>query len=106
VVRHQARRFGAVAAERAAKQTVLFPVRLDDAVLTTDEAWAAKLRDNRNIGDFRRWKEHDAYQKALERLLRDLKVEAGCGDYGRFLRRCSMVAESPSKQPHAARPGT
>jgi hypothetical protein len=29
-----------------------------------------------NIGDFTRWKEHDAYSKAFERLLRDLKVEA------------------------------
>jgi hypothetical protein len=25
-------------------------------------------------GDFTRWKEHDAYKEALERLLRDLKV--------------------------------
>ena len=56
---------------------MLFPIRLDDAVLTTGEAWAVKLRDSRNIGDFRRWKEHDAYQKALERLLRDLRVKAG-----------------------------
>ena len=31
----------------------------------------AKLRDRRRVGDFTRWKEHDAYQKALERLLRD-----------------------------------
>jgi hypothetical protein len=31
--------------------------------------------DNRNVGDFRRWKEHDAYTRALERLLRDLRVE-------------------------------
>jgi hypothetical protein len=37
---------------------------------------ARLLRGQRNIGDFRRWKEHDAYGKALERLLRDLKVEA------------------------------
>ena len=29
----------------------------------------------RHIGDFTRWKEHDAYQKALDRLLRDLQVE-------------------------------
>jgi hypothetical protein len=29
----------------------------------------------RSIGDFTRWKEHDAYQQALERLLRDLRVE-------------------------------
>jgi hypothetical protein len=42
--------------------------------METTEAWAGKLRDNRNIGDFRRWKDHDAYQKALERVLRDLKV--------------------------------
>jgi hypothetical protein len=28
--------------------TVLFPVRPDDAVFTTNEAWALKLRDNRN----------------------------------------------------------
>ena len=66
----------AFAEERRRGRLVLFPVRLDDAVLTTAEPWAAKLRDNRNIGDFRRWKEHDAYQKALERLLQDLKVGA------------------------------
>jgi hypothetical protein len=26
-------------------------------VLITKEAWAAKLRDNRHIGDFRAWKD-------------------------------------------------
>lgn len=31
----------------------------------------------RRFGDFTRWKEHDAYQKALDRLLRDLQVEKG-----------------------------
>jgi hypothetical protein len=40
------------------------------------ESWARLLRGQRNIGDFTRWKEHDAYRQALERLLRDLKVEA------------------------------
>ena len=34
------------------------------------------MRGQRHIGDFTRWKEHDAYRKALERLLRDLKVAA------------------------------
>jgi hypothetical protein len=29
----------------------------------------------RHIGDFTRWKEHDTYQKAFDRLLRDLRVE-------------------------------
>ena len=58
--------------EQKRGQTVLFPVRLDDAVLTTTEAWAAKLRRRRNIGDFRQWKDHDAYQQSLQRVLRDL----------------------------------
>ena len=65
----------AFAEERHRKQVILFPIRLDDAVLQTPEAWARKLRDQRNIGDFTRWKEHDAYQKGLQRLLRDLKAE-------------------------------
>ena len=58
------------------KRPLLFPIRIDDTVLETEEAWARMLRGQRNIGDFTRWKDHDAYQKALERLLRDLKVEA------------------------------
>ena len=32
---------------------------------------AANIRRTRHIGDFRGWKDHDAYAKALERLLRD-----------------------------------
>jgi hypothetical protein len=28
-------------------------------------------------GDFTRWKEHDAYQQALDQLLRDLRGEKG-----------------------------
>ena len=61
--------------ERQRGQVVLFPVRLDDVVLTTNQAWAAKLRRSRNVGDFRGWKNHDAYQLALERVLRDLAIE-------------------------------
>ncbi len=60
--------------EQREKRTVLFPIRLDDAVMETDEAWAADIRRTRHIGDFRDWKNHDAYKKALERLLRDLKA--------------------------------
>ena len=57
--------------ERKRGQIVLFPVRLDEAVLSTKEAWAAKLRA-RNIGDFRKWKDHDVYKQSLARVLRDL----------------------------------
>ena len=60
--------------ERREKRTVLFPIRLDDAVMETDQAWAADIRRTRHIGDFRDWKNHDSYKKAFERLLRDLKA--------------------------------
>jgi hypothetical protein len=43
--------------------------------MQTKKAWAADIRRMRHIGDFRRWKEHDSYQKAFARLLRDLKAE-------------------------------
>jgi hypothetical protein len=61
--------------ERKRGQTVLFPIRLDGTVMETDQAWAAEIRRTRHIGDFCRWKEHDVYQQAFERLLRDLKTE-------------------------------
>jgi hypothetical protein len=62
----------AFAEERDRKELVLFPVRVDDAVMETPEPWARKLRDQRNVGDFRRWKDHDAYKQSLARVLRDL----------------------------------
>ncbi|MBU2468444.1 MAG: hypothetical protein KKC78_07340, partial [Proteobacteria bacterium] len=55
------------------KKTVLFPIRLDDAVMDTNKAWAAKVRQ-RHIGDFTDWKNHDSYKKAFDRLIRDLKA--------------------------------
>jgi len=65
--------------ERQRGKTVLFPIRLDSAVIDTDKAWAAKLRRSRHIGDFTQWKDHDAYQKAFDRLIRDLKAEEPTG---------------------------
>jgi uncharacterized protein YjbI with pentapeptide repeats len=60
--------------ERQEKRTVLFPIRLDDSVMETKEAWAADIRRGRHIGDFRDWKNQDSYKKAFDRLLRDLKA--------------------------------
>jgi uncharacterized protein YjbI with pentapeptide repeats len=62
--------------ERQQNRTVLFPIRLDDAVMETQQAWAADIRRTRHIGDFRKWKDHDSYKNAFERLVRDLKSEA------------------------------
>jgi hypothetical protein len=57
---------------------MLFPIRLDDTVLHMPSGWAAQLR-SRHIGDFRGWKDHDAYQTAFTRLLRDLKAKDQAG---------------------------
>ena len=57
-------------------RTVLFPIRIDEAVMQSQGGWAADIRRQRHIGDFRRWKDHDAYQHAFSRLLRDLKADS------------------------------
>jgi len=69
--------------ERRRGITVLFPLRLDDTVFASNEAWASKLRDNRHIGDFQGWRNHGTYQKALARLIRDLAVNASIEAEGR-----------------------
>jgi hypothetical protein len=65
----------AIEREHREGRTVLFPIKIDDAVMGSEQAWAAAIRRTRHIGDFTRWKDHDSYQKAFERLLRDLKAE-------------------------------
>jgi hypothetical protein len=59
--------------------------------MDTSEAWAVKLRDQRNIGDFRRWKDHDGYQRSFERVLRDLTLSTEPG----------VIKTSPRKSPPA-----
>ena len=57
------------------KKDVLFPIRLDDSIMDTTEQWCDDVKRERHIGDFRNWKNHDAYQKSFARLIRDLKNE-------------------------------
>lgn len=59
--------------EQQQNRAILFPVRLDDAVIQKTQAWATKLRRTRHIGDFTNWTNPQAYQTAFDRLLRDLK---------------------------------
>ncbi len=54
------------------KQLVVFPIRLDDTVMETNQSWAADIRRTRHIGDFRNWTNPLLYQNAINRLLRDL----------------------------------
>ena len=65
----------ALAKERKENRMVLFPIRLDKAVMELEGGWPALIRNTRNIGDFTRWRHSETYQQALDRLLRDLKTE-------------------------------
>ena len=61
--------------ERTESHRVLFPVRIDDAVLTSRATWAALIRADHHIGDFCAWKDHDRYRAVFAQLLRDLRAE-------------------------------
>jgi hypothetical protein len=60
--------------ERLCGCIVLFPIRLDDGVMNTDQAWAADIRRTYHIDDFSKWEDKVSFQKAFERLVRDLKA--------------------------------
>jgi hypothetical protein len=45
-------------------------------LMGSEQAWAAAIRRTRHVGDFTRWKEHDSYRRAFDRLLRDLRAGA------------------------------
>jgi hypothetical protein len=59
--------------EKAARGPLLFPLRIDSSVLNTQVSWAAKIRRQRNIGDFSCWGDEDKYMAALQRLITDLR---------------------------------
>ena len=65
----------AIEREHREGRTVLFPIKIDEAVMESEQAWAASIRRTRHIGDFTRWEDPDSYSKAFDRLLRDLKTE-------------------------------
>jgi len=60
--------------ERREKTEILFPIRLDDAIMRTNAAWAASIRRQRHIGDFSGSAEPKNYQAGFDRLLEDLKT--------------------------------
>ncbi|MGB8344252.1 MAG: TIR domain-containing protein [Ktedonobacteraceae bacterium] len=64
----------ALGKEQQSNRLVLFPIKLDDTVMQSTLVWAADIRRKRHIGDFSTWKQHEDYQKAFTRLLRDMKM--------------------------------
>lgn len=56
-------------------KSILFPIRIDNYIF---DGWQHERKDDllrKVIGDFSSWKNPDAYQKAFDRLLRDLKAK-------------------------------
>ena len=64
----------ALAEENKRKKPIFFPIRVDAAVLDSDQAWAEYINKTRNVCDFSDWKDHDAYHLAFDKLLDDLKI--------------------------------
>ncbi|HYT43137.1 MAG TPA: toll/interleukin-1 receptor domain-containing protein, partial [Methylomirabilota bacterium] len=64
----------ALAKESEQKRIILFPIRLDDSIIESTSEWATHLRDSKNIGDFRRWKNYEEYQRAFVRLIENLAL--------------------------------
>jgi uncharacterized protein YjbI with pentapeptide repeats len=60
--------------ERNQKNSVLVSIRLDEAVMESDQTWAASLRRTRLIADFHAWKDNEGYQSSFNELLLSLKA--------------------------------
>jgi hypothetical protein len=56
------------------KKDMLFPIRIDDYVFDKWEHSRKLSLVHKVVGDFCRWKDHDAYQKSLARLLKHLQA--------------------------------
>lgn len=64
----------ALSEENKRKKPILFPIRVDAAILASDQAWAEYINKTRNVCNFSNWKDHDAYHQALDKLLDDIKT--------------------------------
>jgi len=62
--------------ERKFSQNFLISIMLDQAIFKTTIGWASSLKATRNIGNFCDWKDHNSFQQAFERLLRDIRIQS------------------------------
>jgi len=58
------------------KNVHLFPISLDESVFNTNESWAAKIKRERHIGNFKNWNDEEAYSKNLDKLIIDLSPQS------------------------------
>jgi hypothetical protein len=62
--------------EPKSNKTILFPIRIDDAVMNADDELSRSLVNTKHIGDFTAWRDSDSYKRAFSRLVKDLTVTA------------------------------
>jgi hypothetical protein len=58
--------------ERSSGALKLLPIMIDDSLMSSTIGWVGKIRESRNVGDFRGWEDESIYRRQLERFLRDL----------------------------------
>jgi hypothetical protein len=58
--------------ELAKVHPVLFPLRIDEAVMQAEQDWAVRLRQSQPIADFTNWQDDAAYQQAFTTLRQSL----------------------------------
>jgi hypothetical protein len=66
----------ALGKESQVNKTILFPIRIDDAVMKAGDELSTKLVRLKHIGDFTEWTIPDSYRRAFSRLVKDLTVSA------------------------------
>jgi len=73
----------AIGLEEARKRTVLFPIRLDDSVLSSKSTSEIKQLQDKYIVDFSGWQNSADYRRSFSRLVRDLAISASVESTGR-----------------------
>jgi hypothetical protein len=61
--------------ERKLKTVVVFPIRLDDSVMTTNVPWAVDMRQTRRIEDMSKWEDETRFQEAFAELIHNFDAE-------------------------------
>lgn len=64
----------ALEAEATRGISLLFPIKIDDAVHDIEAGWAASIRRTRHIGDFLNWQNSESFDRAIAKILRDLRT--------------------------------
>lgn len=61
--------------EAEQQSTELYPLRVDKAIFTCEEAWAKEIKESRQINDFEGWTNPQRYEESFKLLLSQLGTE-------------------------------